>query len=146
MVFKGVRPGKVVSLCITAAAVVSSWIPVVNVDFPLRFLAPFARIPRTYIGSPSLRKMMSVFSLRFFFYFQIHIFTFNVAFVEHSCLLVQGCWKVKAEGVQVGIRSKLSTSFPGCKDWSDGTIELKTPVGAILFISVMLGWYKWAER
>lgn len=57
---------------------------------------------------------------------------FNIAFVEHSCLLVQGCRKVKAEGGQVVILSELGTSFPGGKGWSDSTIELKTPVGARL--------------
>lgn len=34
MFVKGVRPGKVVSWCITAAAFVLSQIPVVNFDFP----------------------------------------------------------------------------------------------------------------
>lgn len=70
--FKGVRPGKVGSLCITAAAFVSSWIPVAKFDFPSRFLDPFADIPRTRAASLSLRKMMCVFTLRFSLY--LHIF------------------------------------------------------------------------
>jgi len=61
--FKGVRPGKVVSLYITAAAFVLSRIPVVNFDFPLRILDPSADIPRTYAESLSLWKMTSVFIL-----------------------------------------------------------------------------------
>lgn len=56
MFFKGVRPGKVVSLCITAATFILSRIPVVNFDFLLRFLDPFANIPRTYVESLSFRE------------------------------------------------------------------------------------------
>lgn len=142
MIFKGVRPGKVESLCITAATFILSWIPAVNFDFPLRFLGPFADIPRTSVESLSFGKTMSVFALQFSLY--LHIFIsgcFRGTKLPPCSGLLGSRGRASASGYSEQIRYLL----PGMQSPCWQRCRAKDPSGGDTYISAMLSQCKWAQ-